>query len=361
MPSKGNEYLVAAAPARAGTAPAARFYLVGEGELQGDARGAGRTRSVSATASCSPASGATSRRRCRALDLGVFPSLWEGTPLTAFEALAMGKPIVATDADGLLDILTDRPRRADRAEAERARRSPRDRRLASDPAERARLSAARASTGAQYDIDAFVRKMERLYVLLHETSRATRRAGHPDCGSRLPVGNRSRVVIADRLRAGWRWAKDRPGILVATAVAVVFLGFAVSVDFPRAAHGFKGDEATYYSLTYSLAQDWDFAFQRRDLVRVWEEFPGPEGIFLKRGSKVDVQGSSRFPFVHLEQSPDPSRARLFYGKSYIYPLFAAPFVRLFGTSGFLIFHALLLTLNVACGYVLPPGARLWAD
>src|SRR5438132_398203 len=41
-----------------------------------------------------------------AFDLSVFPSLWEGTPLTAFEALGMGKPIVATDADGLLDILT---------------------------------------------------------------------------------------------------------------------------------------------------------------------------------------------------------------------------------------------------------------
>ncbi len=40
-----------------------------------------------------------------AFDLSVFPSLWEGTPLTAFETLAMGKAIVATDADGLLDIL----------------------------------------------------------------------------------------------------------------------------------------------------------------------------------------------------------------------------------------------------------------
>ena len=40
-----------------------------------------------------------------AFDLSVFPSLWEGTPLTVFEALAMGKPIVATDADGLLDVL----------------------------------------------------------------------------------------------------------------------------------------------------------------------------------------------------------------------------------------------------------------
>ena len=42
-----------------------------------------------------------------AFDLSVFPSLWEGTPLTVFEALAMGKPIVATDADGLLDVLAD--------------------------------------------------------------------------------------------------------------------------------------------------------------------------------------------------------------------------------------------------------------
>jgi hypothetical protein len=32
-------------------------------------------------------------------------------------------------------------------------------------------------TGQHYDITAFVRKMERLYELLHETSRATGRAG----------------------------------------------------------------------------------------------------------------------------------------------------------------------------------------
>ena len=34
-----------------------------------------------------------------------------------------------------------------------------------------------AETGARYDIGAFVRKMERLYEILHRTSRATRRAG----------------------------------------------------------------------------------------------------------------------------------------------------------------------------------------
>jgi hypothetical protein len=45
------------------------------------------------------------------------------------------------------------------------------------PAERARLAAAAHETGRQYDIDAFVRKMERLYVLLNEVSRPSRRRG----------------------------------------------------------------------------------------------------------------------------------------------------------------------------------------
>jgi len=45
------------------------------------------------------------------------------------------------------------------------------------PADRARLSAAARTTGARYDIAVFVRKMERLYDMLHEMSRATRRQG----------------------------------------------------------------------------------------------------------------------------------------------------------------------------------------
>jgi hypothetical protein len=145
----------------------------------------------------------------------------------------------------------------------------------------------------------------------------------------------------------WRDVARRPALAVTAAVFAVLLGFAVSVDFPRAAGGFKGDEATYYSLTYSLARDVDMTFQRQDLVRVWEEFSAPEGIFLKRGSRVDFQRADGFPFVRMVQTEDPARGRLFYGKSFIYPLFAAPFVRLFGTNGFLVFHALLLAICCA--------------
>ena len=174
--SKGNSYLVEAAARVVRDRPGTRFYLVGEGpllcDLQAQATGlglgdrfvfAGFRRDVAGTLS--------------AFDLSVFPSLWEGTPITAFEALAMGKPIVASDADGLLDILTDHhdamivPKRNAEALAEMIVWAI-DR-----PDERARLSAAARQTGRKYDIDAFVRKMEQLYVLLHQTSRATHRQG----------------------------------------------------------------------------------------------------------------------------------------------------------------------------------------
>ncbi len=82
---------------------------------------------------------------------------------------------MATDADGLLDILTDGrdalivPARDSRALADRIVS------LIDRPEERARLAAAARLTARRYDIDAFVRKMERLYALLHAGSRATGR------------------------------------------------------------------------------------------------------------------------------------------------------------------------------------------
>jgi glycosyltransferase involved in cell wall biosynthesis len=174
--SKGNSYLVEAAAAVLRERPKTRFYLFGEGplrpelEAQAQALGLGDrfvfggfTRDVARTVS--------------AFDISVFPSLWEGTPLTVFETLAMGKPMVATDADGLLDVLRHDhdavivPRRDAAALARGIVR------LIDSPEDRARLSVHARVTGRQYDIATFVRKMERLYEILHEVSRKTRRQG----------------------------------------------------------------------------------------------------------------------------------------------------------------------------------------
>jgi glycosyltransferase involved in cell wall biosynthesis len=176
MPSKGNQYLVEAAPKVLATHPDVRFFVVGEGELQAPLQEQARAlqlgdrfvfsgfmRDVAAALS--------------ALDLVVFPSLWEGTPLTVFEALAMGKPIVATDADGLLDVLTDRKDALIVPKADAAALAGAIVHVLEHPEVAHALSAEARKTGQRYDISAFVRKMERLYELLHETSRATGRAG----------------------------------------------------------------------------------------------------------------------------------------------------------------------------------------
>ncbi len=184
MPSKGNQYFVEAVGHLTARLPDVRFVVVGEGELQAELEAqaadlgiadrlvfAGFRRDVAAAYS--------------AFDVAVFPSLWEGTPLTAFEALAMGKPIVSTDADGLSDILTPGtdalvvPRRDGRALAEAIAT------LVDDSAHRARLGEAAAATGQRYGIDRFVRRMEQLYDLLHATSRTTKRRGVLDADLRF--------------------------------------------------------------------------------------------------------------------------------------------------------------------------------
>ncbi|MGH9313779.1 MAG: hypothetical protein ACRD1S_11360 [Vicinamibacterales bacterium] len=142
-----------------------------------------------------------------------------------------------------------------------------------------------------------------------------------------------------------------PGLGAAAAVALVLVGVAATVDFPRAEHGFKGDEATYYMLGHSLVRDFDFTYERQDLIRVWEEYPAPEGVFLKRGKTNRFEAIDGFPWVRRVSTDEPSETRLYFGKSFIYPLVAAPFVWLFGTNGFLVLHALLIALDVLVAYL----------
>src|SRR5690606_22057716 len=134
------------------------------------------------------------------------------------------------------------------------------------------------------------------------------------------------------------------GWIASVVVLAVYGGLAVSVDFRSASGGIHSDEATYYLMAYSLAFDGDLEYRSEDLERAFREFAtGPSGIFLKRGTDVTgVRFTLRPPFVEFPGVPDPDPSRLYFGKSYAYPLAAAPFVRLFGTNGFLVLNTLLL-------------------
>jgi hypothetical protein len=144
-----------------------------------------------------------------------------------------------------------------------------------------------------------------------------------------------------------------PGLILAGVVLALYGSLAVAIDFPRTANGIHSDEATYYMMGHSLAEDGDLTYRKEDLVRVWREFPsGPTGVFLKKGTDIlDAGLMRRPPFIWTRAQTDPDRSRLFYGKSFAYPLAAAPFVKVFGTNGFLVLHALLMSLCVWCGFL----------
>ena len=109
------------------------------------------------------------------------------------------------------------------------------------------------------------------------------------------------------------------------------------IDYPKLAGGFKGDEATYVSMAFSVAEDFDLGYDRRDLDRFGRIYGNgrggqpvkPEGIFLKPGTR-------------------PTAERLEFAKAFVYSVAAAPFARLGGLGGMFIFNLLLLAGCVWC-------------
>jgi glycosyltransferase involved in cell wall biosynthesis len=172
--SKGNEFLVDAARLVVAKRPQARFLVFGEGPL----RPALEARAAAHGLGDRFQFGGFVKDVAEALwmfDISAFPSLWEGTPLTVFEALAAARPIVATDADGLAEVLRDGvnalvvPRRDPQALADAIVR------LIDSPEERQRLASGAQQAAGAYDIATFVRKMEQLYEVLARESRPRRR------------------------------------------------------------------------------------------------------------------------------------------------------------------------------------------
>jgi glycosyltransferase involved in cell wall biosynthesis len=172
--SKGNQYFVEAAALLAKERRDVSFVVVGEGPLQSElearARALGIGERVKFLGFQRDVAAAFA-----SFDVAVFPSLWEGTPLTVFEAMAMAKPIVSTDVDGLKDVLVDDenalvvPAKNPEALARAAGR------LLDEPDLSRRLSEGARLTSKRFDIQTFVSKMERLYDLLVGRYRSERR------------------------------------------------------------------------------------------------------------------------------------------------------------------------------------------
>ena len=126
-----------------------------------------------------------------------------------------------------------------------------------------------------------------------------------------------------------------PGLLAVGLLLLLGACAALTVDVVRTGYGVKGDEATYVAMALSVAYDGDLVYDSRDIARLHEVYEGgPSGIFLKRG------GGARDRYD-----------RLYFGKAYIYSVLAAPFVRIAGLNGMLLFQVVLLAGMVLVAYL----------
>jgi glycosyltransferase involved in cell wall biosynthesis len=104
IPQKGVGYLLSAVPEILRARPDTHLIVVGDGELRGALEAHCRALAVADRVHFL---GASERpwRLLASCDVIALPSLFEGLPLTALEALAVGRPVVATDVGGVAEVV----------------------------------------------------------------------------------------------------------------------------------------------------------------------------------------------------------------------------------------------------------------
>jgi glycosyltransferase involved in cell wall biosynthesis len=173
---KGHAFLLEAWPSVVAEFPDARLLVVGDGSLRPclEARtgelGVGESVIFAGFRADIP-------RVLDAIDVLVLPSLYEGMPLTAIEASAMGRPVVATAVDGTPEVIREaRTGRlvppANPVALSRAIRS-----LLRDPLGAQRMGrAGRDFVVDRFDLDRQVASTARVYRELVGVTRVARRA-----------------------------------------------------------------------------------------------------------------------------------------------------------------------------------------
>lgn len=103
-PQKGHRFLLAALRRLVVTRPALRLVLVGDGPLRGALEAEAETLGVGGHCLFLGARGDVADL-LPAFDIVVLPSVSEGLPFTILEAMALGRPVVATKVGGTAEVV----------------------------------------------------------------------------------------------------------------------------------------------------------------------------------------------------------------------------------------------------------------
>jgi len=105
-PQKGLPTLLEALELLAARGAAPRFAIVGNGPMRAEVEERVRGGPLAASTLVAPFA-ASSESYLAALDVYVLPSYWEGLPIAALEAMAMGVPVLATAVNGTPEAVLD--------------------------------------------------------------------------------------------------------------------------------------------------------------------------------------------------------------------------------------------------------------
>jgi hypothetical protein len=106
--------------------------------------------------------------------------------------------------------------------------------------------------------------------------------------------------------------------------------FPLAISKPGLPTSLKSDEPAYYLAALSLIRDGDLRFSPGEAERLFAEFP-------------------YLTVKNLILMTEDGWRTVYYGKPYIYSLFAAPFAGLFGANGMVSFNMLLLMAMIWMG------------
>ena len=159
---KGHRYLLDAAPAVLRAHPDARFLIVGDGDLAEPLRRQAQALGLADRVVFAGHRGDVPEM-LGAIDVLCLPSLYEGTPLALFEAMAAGKAIVASAVDGCAEVLADGTTGLLVPPRDPAALGAAVVRALGEPGLLERLEKAAREASRDYDIDTTVRRIESLY------------------------------------------------------------------------------------------------------------------------------------------------------------------------------------------------------
>ncbi len=126
-------------------------------------------------------------------------------------------------------------------------------------------------------------------------------------------------------------AEMSPAKAALLLLSVVLLVLTLSARKPGTPPTLKADEPAYYLGALSLAYDFDFRAEERDYERAFADYPyaAIENLIVMSADGWNT---------------------IYYGKPYIFPFFAAPFVFLLGTNGIVFFNMAMLLAMTWMGF-----------